>query len=399
MSDEEESDEGRRHHLRPLSELRGEGEAMTQTEKPQDPRSAARRALLGLRHPKLEKHNVVELGMIPNVGVEGQRVIVTLALPVRQATVRAQLEAMVRGCASEACPGWAVEVEVRAMTPEERATFTACAEGRAPSFGDQPAVRSVVAVMSGKGGVGKSSVAGLLACALRRAGLRVGILDADITGPSIPKLFGVHDRPGEDPRGIRPPQTPTGIKLMSINLLLPDEDRPVIWRGPLIGRAIQQFWNDIAWGDLDVLVVDLPPGTSDAALTVMQSLPVHGVVLVTSPQDLAGMVVRKAAHMAEQMGVRLYGLVENMSHLRCPQCGCRIEVFGASRAERIVEQCGVPMLGHLPLDPDLAAKCDEGKIEDYESESFEVITERVMEATGRSESAGKQAAAVPVAAR
>jgi Mrp family chromosome partitioning ATPase len=240
-----------------------------------------------------------------------------------------------------------------------------------------------------------------LACAFRRHGLRLGILDADITGPSIPKLFGVHEHPGGDPRGIRPPETPTGIKLMSINLLLPDEDRPVIWRGPLIGRAIQQFWNDIAWGDLDVLVVDLPPGTSDAALTVMQSLPVHGIVLVTSPQDLAGMVVRKAAHMAEQLGVRLYGLVENMSHLRCPHCGRRIDVFGTSRAEKIVEQCDVPMLGHLPLDPELAVKCDQGKIEDYESESFEAIAKRVLEAAGLGlpEAVGDQVAAVPDPAR
>jgi Mrp family chromosome partitioning ATPase len=360
-----------------------------------------RRALLSLKHPKLEKRNFVDLGMIPDVRVEDRRVIVTLALPVRQTPAREQLEQMVKATAGEACPGWPVEVAVREMTPEERATFSARAEGRVPAIGDQPAVQHVVAVMSGKGGVGKSSVAGLLACALRRDGLRVGILDADITGPSIPKLFGVHEHPGEGPRGIQPPETRTGIKLMSINLLLPDEDRPVIWRGPLIGRAIQQFWNDIAWGDLDVLVVDLPPGTSDAALTVMQSLPVHGVVLVTSPQDLAGMVVRKAAHMAQQMGIRLYGLVENMSHLRCPHCGRRIDVFGASRAGMIVEQCGVSMLGHLPLDPDLAVKCDQGMIEDYESEGFESVAKRILEAVGLRlpQAAGEQVTAVPDAAR
>jgi Mrp family chromosome partitioning ATPase len=188
---------------------------------------------------------------------------------------------------------------------------------------------------------------------------------------------------------------------MSINLLLPDEDRPVIWRGPLIGRAIQQFWNDIAWGDLDVLVIDLPPGTSDAALTVMQSLPVHGIALVTSPQDLAGMVVRKAAHMADQMGVRLYGLVENMSHLLCPHCGQRIDVFGASQAERIVEQCGVSMLGRLPLDPELAVKCDQGKIEDYEGGNFGAIANRLLEAAGIEEShaAGERVSAISGAAR
>ena len=188
---------------------------------------------------------------------------------------------------------------------------------------------------------------------------------------------------------------------MSINLLLPNEDQPVIWRGPLIGRTIQQFWNDIAWGELDVLVIDLPPGTSDAALTVMQSLPVHGIVLVTSPQDLAGMVVRKAAHMAGQLGVRLYGLVENMSHLRCPHCGRRIDIFGTSRAEKTVEQCGVPMLGHLPLDPELAVLCDQGRIEDYASESFEGIAERVLDAAGLglSPPAGERVAVSPRAAR
>jgi Mrp family chromosome partitioning ATPase len=372
---------------------------MTQVGEPQDPRSAVRRALLGLKHPKLEKRNFVELGMIPEVRLENRRVIVTLALPVRQTPAREQFEQMVKATASEACPGWPVEVAVRAMTPEERATFSVRAQGRGPGVGDRPAIQNVVAVMSGKGGVGKSSVAGLLACAARRRGLRVGILDADITGPSIPKLFGVHEHPGEGPGGIQPPETRTGIEVMSINLLLPDEDRPVIWRGPLIGRAIQQFWNDIAWGDLDVLIVDLPPGTSDAALTVMQSLPVHGIVLVTSPQDLAAMVVRKAAHMAEQMGVRLYGLVENMSHLLCPHCGRRIDVFGKSGAERIVQQCDVPLLGHIPLDPDLAAKCDHGEIEDYESGSFEAIAEEILEAIGRPHAEREAEVAVPGAAR
>ena len=353
---------------------------MTRSGKAQDKESTVRRALSSLGHPEIKGRNIVELGMIPEVRVQDERVIVTLALPFRQAPVRDQLLQMVQGSARKACPGCLVEVAVREMTPEERAEFSARAQGRAPSIGAPHAVGSVLAVMSGKGGVGKSSVAGLLACALRRRGLGVGILDADITGPSIPRLFGVHERPGGDSLGIRPPETQTGIKLMSINLLLPDEDQPVIWRGPLIGRTIQQFWNDIVWGDLDVLVIDLPPGTSDAALTVMQSLPVHGILLVTSPQDLAGMVVRKAANMAKQLGVRLYGLVENMSHLRCPQCGCRIDIFGTSSAEKTVEQCGVPMLGHLPLDPELAVKCDQGKIEDYENESFEVITERVLEA-------------------
>ena len=166
---------------------------------------------------------------------------------------------------------------------------------------------------------------------------------------------------------------------MSINLLLADEDQPVIWRGPLIGRAIQQFWSDIAWGELDYLIVDLPPGTSDAALTVMQSLPVHGVVLVTSPQDLAGMVVRKAAKMADSMGLRILGLVENMSYLICPECGTHIELFGPSQAKKTAQQTAVPLLGSLPLDPELAVMCDQGEIEAYHGEPFKPILMRILE--------------------
>jgi len=237
----------------------------------------------------------------------------------------------------------------------------------------------VVAVMSGKGGVGKSSVAALLAVALRRQGKRVGVLDADITGPSIPKMFGLHKPPPMGPVGILPAETGAGIEVMSINLLLPSEDEAVIWRGPLISGAIKQFWGDVVWGDLDVLVVDLPPGTSDASLTVMQSIPLNGVVLVTSPQSLAGMVVHKAARMAQHMGVSILGLVENMSYAVCPKCGERIEVFGPDRAMQTAMRLGVPLLGQLPLDPELARRCDAGEIEEYAAELFKPIAEQVME--------------------
>ena len=234
--------------------------------------------------------------------------------------------------------------------------------------------------MSGKGGVGKSSVAGLLAAALRREGFEVGVLDADITGPSIPKMFGIHHPPDSNAQGILPVVSRTGIKLMSINLLLSDEGQPVVWRGPLIGRAIEQFWRDIVWGELDYLIIDLPPGTSDAALTVAQTLPVKGYVLVTSPQDLAGMVVRKAANMALQMGIPLIGLVENMSYAVCPACGAVIDVFGPSCAEETARQIETKLLGRLPLDACLAVVCDDGAIEDYRCDAFDAIAGQVLEA-------------------
>jgi Mrp family chromosome partitioning ATPase len=207
----------------------------------------------------------------------------------------------------------------------------------------------------------------------------VGVLDADITGPSIPKLFGLHDPPPMGPIGILPATTPAGIKVMSINLLLPSEDDAVIWRGPLISGAIKQFWEEVVWGTLDYLIVDLPPGTSDASLTVMQSIPLNGIVLVTSPQDLAGMVVRKAARMAQQMKAPVLGLVENMSYLACPSCGERIEVFGPSQALRTALALGVPMLGQLPLDPDLASESDSGRIEAYPAEPFAPVAEKIAE--------------------
>ncbi len=239
-------------------------------------------------------------------------------------------------------------------------------------------VEHVVAVMSGKGGVGKSSVSAMLAVALRRAGQKVGLLDADITGPSIPRLFGLHQQPQVGPLGMLPPETGGGIKVMSINLLLPQEDEAVIWRGPLIGSAIKQFWSEVYWGDLDTLVIDLPPGTADAPLTVMQSIPLSGVLMVTSPQELAGMVVRKAARMATQLQIPILGLVENMSYISCPDCGARIDVFGPSQAEQTTARLGVPFLGRIPLDPALAACCDTGQVEAYENAAMASIVEQVL---------------------
>jgi Mrp family chromosome partitioning ATPase len=229
------------------------------------------------------------------------------------------------------------------------------------------AVKSVVAVMSGKGGVGKSLVTSLLALSLARQGLEAGILDGDITGPSIPRMFGLTERPTGSDSGIMPVTTKTGIEIISMNLFLPHEDDAVIWRGPLIGRAITQFWEETLWGKLDYLIVDLPPGTADAPLTVLQSLPVSGVVIVFSPQELAAMVVRKALQMCRDMGIPIIGVVENMSYLTLPDSGKRLEVFGKSRAQDMARAAQAPLLAQLPIDPELARLCDDGELELYSS--------------------------------
>jgi Mrp family chromosome partitioning ATPase len=231
-------------------------------------------------------------------------------------------------------------------------------------------IQYVIAVMSGKGGVGKSLVASLTAVALRRQGSEVGILDADITGSSIPKMFGITARPSGSNTGILPVLSRSGMEVMSFNLLLPEEDDAVIWRGPLISRAITQFWEDVVWGQLDYLVVDLPPGTADASLTVMQTLPVYGVIIVFTPQDLTTMIVRKAVNMAEKMGKSILGVVENMSYLYIPEIDKRIELFGRSRGEEMAQAAKAPLLGRLPIDPELAKLCDEGNIERYNSGAF-----------------------------
>jgi Mrp family chromosome partitioning ATPase len=228
-------------------------------------------------------------------------------------------------------------------------------------------VKHVVAVMSGKGGVGKSLVTSLLALSLARQGLDAGILDGDITGPSIPKMFGITVRPTGSDSGIMPVSTKAGIEIISMNLFLPHEDDAVVWRGPLIGRAITQFWEEVLWGKLDYLIVDLPPGTADAPLTVLQSLPVSGVVIVFSPQELAAMVVRKALQMCRDMGIPIIGVVENMSYLVLPDSGKRLDVFGKSKAGEMAKAAQAPLLAQVPIDPDLAKLCDDGNLEQYSS--------------------------------
>lgn len=225
-------------------------------------------------------------------------------------------------------------------------------------------VKRVIAVLSGKGGVGKSFITGALATELARKGNTVGILDADITGPSIPKMLGMSGRHAHALGNLLLPEiSDHGIKVLSSNLLLKNETDPVLWRGPVIAGAIRQFWSETSWGPLDYLLVDMPPGTGDVALTVFQSLPVDGIVIVTSPQDLVSMIVAKAVNMAEKMNIPILGVIENMSYVTCPDCGKKIEVFGKSKLDEVAKTYGIDMLGRLPIDPALAEACDRGEIE------------------------------------
>ncbi|MGE4273181.1 MAG: Mrp/NBP35 family ATP-binding protein [Desulfitobacterium sp.] len=240
-------------------------------------------------------------------------------------------------------------------------------------------IKSVIAIMSGKGGVGKSSVTSMLAVSLMREGYKVGILDADITGPSIPKIFGLKGKADINETGVVPVESQHGIKVMSLNLMLPNEDEPVIWRSSIISQMVRQFWTDVIWGELDYLLVDLPPGTGDVPITVMQSLPVSGIVIVTSPQQLAGMIVRKAINMVKKYDANIYGLIENMAYVSCPHCEDRIEIFGKPHGEEEAAKNEIPYLGQLPIDPVLATMSDLGKIEDYESENFKDIAQRLAD--------------------
>lgn len=242
-------------------------------------------------------------------------------------------------------------------------------------------ISNVIAVMSGKGGVGKSLVSGLTAIALRKQGYSVGILDADITGPSIPKMFGITDKPEVTENSMLPVQSKSGIEIMSINLLLPNEDDAVIWRGPLIGKAIKEFWEEVYWGNLDYLIVDLPPGTADAPLTVLQTLPVNGIIIVFTPQDLTTMVVRKAVNMAKIMKKTIIGVVENMSYLYIPEIDKKIEIFGQSKGEEMARAASAPLLAQIPIDPELVKLCDQGQIENYDSPAYNSLTQNLAQIT------------------
>lgn len=240
-------------------------------------------------------------------------------------------------------------------------------------------VKNVIAVMSGKGGVGKSSVTSMLAVSLMRQGYKVGVLDADVTGPSIPKIFGISTKTEANEFGIVPSSTENGIKIVSLNLMIENEDDPVVWRGPIISQLVKQFWTDVIWGNLDYLLIDLPPGTGDVPISVFQSIPIDGVVMVSSPQQLANMVVRKAIKMGNLYKANFYGLIENMAYVECPDCDKRLEIFGKPHGEKEAKANNIPYLGELPIDPKLAEMADAGQIEEYHSEKFDHIAKQILQ--------------------
>ncbi len=342
-------------------------------------------ALAKVQDPELGR-SIVELKMVRNLRITDGKVVFTLVLtnlscPFKDRILNSAKEAVqnLEGIES-------VDVHLAEMTAKEKSRLNKGnkLKGKAEELNN---VKRVIAIMSGKGGVGKSLVTSLLASNLRQMGHQVGVLDADITGPSIPKMFFTNGTRLEfSPVAMLPAKTQTGILIMSINLLLEREDQPVVWRGPLISNVIRQFWSDVVWGDLDYLLVDLPPGTSDASLTVLQSLPMSGVILVTSPQNLAGMVVRKAVQMVRHIEIPILGLLENMSYFVCPDTGKQHEIFGSSNPKLMASQLNMPFLGRLPIDPGIAAMCDCGQIEQYPGDLFRSISQLIADLTPAAQS-------------
>lgn len=327
--------------------------------------------------------SIVDLNMVRDVTVDDGDVTVKIALTVAHCPLAKTLQTDVENAVRKAGDIKSVKVDTTTMTRKEleelklklqAATIPSSSPKNGTKVGPgierlgRRGIRSIIAIISGKGGVGKSFVTSALASELKKRGYEVGVLDADLTGPSIAKVLGVTGKPHKGPNGgIIPLRTTSGIKVMSINLVLDDPSMPVIWRGPIVNSVIRQLYWDVDWGDLHYLLVDLPPGTSDAPLTVFQSLPLDGVIVVSSPQDLASMIVSKAVNMAKKMDAPILGLVENMSYLKCPSCGETMNIFGEPKGENLASSLGLPFLGAIPLDPAIAKLSDEGKIEEYSS--------------------------------
>jgi ATP-binding protein involved in chromosome partitioning len=308
------------------------------------------------------EQSIVDLNLVRKITVADKTITVTLASTALADEVQNFVAAGVKS-ALQQFKNTAVQVDFIEAKPA-----------------DLNEIKNIVAVMSGKGGVGKSLVTALLAIALKRQGKNVGILDADITGASIPRMFGITTRPFGSETGLLPVVSQSGIEVMSMNLLLPQEENAVIWRAPLLSKAITQFWTDVVWGKLDYLLIDLPPGTADAPLTVMQSIPITGVVIVSTPQGLVEMIVKKAVDMAQKMEKPILGIVENMSYFTAPETNKKYEIFGASKGESLAQAAKAPLLGQIPIDPELARLCDNGDIEHYSGESIALLGKALLTA-------------------
>ena len=337
--------------------------------------------------------NIVELNMVRDIAIDDGNVTVKIALTVAHCPMAKTLQSDVESAVKKLSHVTSVRVDTTTMTRKEledlktklQASVASASLPREPGkvgpgierLGKR-GIRNIIAVISGKGGVGKSFVTSALATELRRRGYETGVLDADLTGPSIAKVLGVAGKPSKGNDGkILCLKTRNGIKVMSINLVLDDPSMPVIWRGPIVNSVIRQLYWDVDWGDLHYLLVDLPPGTSDAPLTVFQSLPLDGVVVVSSPQDLASMIVSKAVNMAKKMDAPILGLVENMSYLKCPSCGEKINVFGVPNGKNFAANLGIPFLGSIPLDPRISNLSDAGNIDDYSDPTISGVVDEL----------------------
>ena len=307
------------------------------------------------------EQSIVDLNLVRKITVADKTITVTLASTALAAEVQDFVAAGVKS-ALQQFENSALQVDFIEAKPQELNE-----------------IKNIVAVMSGKGGVGKSLVTALLAVALKRQGKNVGILDADITGASIPRMFSITTRPFGSETGLLPVVSQSGIEVMSMNLLLPQEESAVIWRAPLLSKAITQFWTDVVWGKLDYLLIDLPPGTADAPLTVMQSIPITGVIIVSTPQGLVEMIVKKAVDMAQKMEKPILGIVENMSYFMAPETNIKYEIFGASKGESLAQSAQAPLLGQLPIDPEFARLCDNGDIEHYSGESVAQLGKALLD--------------------
>ncbi len=329
--------------------------------------------------PEIHK-SIVEMEMVRDIQVaEGGKVSFTIALTIPGCPLKERIKADALKAVQAVEGVTDVDITMSAMTEEERKKVLGSSGVPLPKINQFNKIDNIIAIMSGKGGVGKSTVTAMLASALANKCQRVGILDADVTGPSIPRLFGLPAggiRSGQ--QGLLPPVTGLGIKAMSINLLVENEDAAIIWRGPMISGAITQFWTDVLWGKLDYLLVDMPPGTSDAALTVMQSLPITGVILVTSPQQLSAMVVKKAVSMLSQLKVPVVGVVENMSYYTCPDTGNKHEIFGPSNAAQVASACGGDVLARLPIVPEITALADAGQVEQASLPEIDALADLLL---------------------